>query len=518
MTGRNVEYAIPPRDTVAAGRRDGAARSTGSRCAGRSATCRSRCAPARSSGSPGSSARAAPRSSRPSSARARRPPAPCSVAGKTAARRLGQRRGRRRHRAVPRGAQEPGPDPRRAGLPQHHALDLRAHRQRVVPRRGRRARGGARADRGARRAAVGPRPQRPHPVRRQPAEGPARALARARLPGAAARRAHPRRRRRRPRRDLRPDRRPGRPGRRRRGRLQRDPGGARPGRPRPGHLRRARGPRRTRRPASTSTACSTSSWKEVPRERAGRHGSRAGRRRVAPGSSRSPRRPTQARRPPHGRRRAQPRPGDRPGRALRLRRHHRRRAVRQHRQPPDDPAARVGARRDQHRDDLRHHRRRHRPVGRLGDRPGLGLGLHAGHADHGAGLALDRHGRRARSRSGSARGLDQRRAHRLREGRRVHRDAGHAGRRPRPGGDHRQPADPDRQGRRASSTSSGVDLLGIPMLVWIFVAGRRRRAGSCSTAPRSAAAPSRSAATPRPRGSRASRSSATRCTCTPSAV
>ena len=40
---------------------------------------------------------------------------------------------------------------------------------------------------------------RPHPVRRQPAEGPARALAAARLPGAAARRAHPRRRRRRPR-------------------------------------------------------------------------------------------------------------------------------------------------------------------------------------------------------------------------------------------------------------------------------------------------------------------------------
>ncbi len=37
------------------------------------------------------------------------------------------------------------------------------------------------------------------------------------------------------------------------------------------------------------------------------------------------------------------------------------------RQRAHHPAVRVDHRRDQHRDDLRHHRRRHRPVGRLGD-------------------------------------------------------------------------------------------------------------------------------------------------------
>ena len=114
-------------------------------------------------------------------------------------------------------------------------------------------------------------------------------------------------------------------------------------------------------------------------------------------------------------------------------------------------------------------------------------------------------------------GPDQRRAHRLRQGGRVHRDPRHAGRRPRPRGDHRQPADPDRRGRRLPRllpvvaprrADARLDLR--PRRPW--------RAGSCSTARRSAAGPSRSAATPRPPAWRASRSSATRCTCTPSAV
>ena len=59
-----------------------------------------------------------------------------------------------------------------------------------------------------------------------------------------------------------------------------------------------------------------------------------------------------------------------------------------------------------------------------------------------------------------------------------------------------------------------ADVLGIPVLVILFAARRRRSAGSCSTGPRSAAAPSPSAATPRRPGSPASASSATRCTST----
>src|SRR5690606_39072256 len=80
-----------------------------------------------------------------------------------------------------------------------------------------------------------------HPVRRQPAEGRARALAAAGLPGAAAGRTHPRRRRRRPRRAVRGGPPAGRRGPRRAAGLQRGARGPRPRRPRPGP---ARGPGR----------------------------------------------------------------------------------------------------------------------------------------------------------------------------------------------------------------------------------------------------------------------------------
>ena len=64
------------------------------------------------------------------------------------------------------------------------------------PRRG--AAPGRRADHQPRRTSRRRHPRGAHPVGRQPAEDRARPLADARLPGAAARRAHPRRRRRRP--------------------------------------------------------------------------------------------------------------------------------------------------------------------------------------------------------------------------------------------------------------------------------------------------------------------------------
>ena len=55
---------------------------------------------------------------------------------------------------------------------------------------------------------------------------------------------------------------------------------------------------------------------------------------------------------------------------------------------------------------------------------------------------------------GRRRRSGQRRGHRLRQARRVHRHARDAGRGPRPGRDHRQPAHPDRPGPRTSWTSS----------------------------------------------------------------
>ena len=133
------------------------------------------------------------------------------VGDQPAAGRRRERRGPRGDRAVPRGAQEPGPHPRRAGLPQHHALDA----SRATPT-------ASFLDEGAERRvakeqihALDVRPSDPERSARTLSGGnqqkvAARPLARARLPGAAARRAHPRRRRRRARRDLRPHRRPGR--------------------------------------------------------------------------------------------------------------------------------------------------------------------------------------------------------------------------------------------------------------------------------------------------------------------
>ena len=157
---------------------------------------------------------------------------------------------------------------RRAGVPQRHPVQLRPVRP---PRRARREAGAGRRLQQSEALHLRPAgvdPRRPDAVRRQPAEGRARPLAGARLPRAAARRAHPRRRRRRPRRDLRPDPAARRRRRRRRRGLQRDPRGARSRRPGAGHLRRTGGPPGRRPPRSTSTACSTSSWKEASRERA----------------------------------------------------------------------------------------------------------------------------------------------------------------------------------------------------------------------------------------------------------
>ena len=106
----------------------------------------------------------------------------------------------------------------------------------------------------------------------------------------------------------------------------------------------------------------------------------------------------------------------------------------------------------------------------------LGLGDHPRHPDDGRGHPLDRHGvRRPRGRRGLRPG--QRRADRLRQARPVHRDARHAG---------RPPADWPRSspsGAPRSSASTGfmdfwsADVLGIPLLVIIFAAGRRGRLG-----------------------------------------
>ena len=119
--------------------------------------------------------------------------------------RLGRCRGQGGDRPRSRGAQEPGPAPRPVDLPEHHRLQPR-------PVRPRQASSTARPSAPAAlewTKALDVRPRgvdasRPHPVRRQPAEGRAGPLAAARLPGAAARRADPRRRRGRAQRDLRP--------------------------------------------------------------------------------------------------------------------------------------------------------------------------------------------------------------------------------------------------------------------------------------------------------------------------
>ena len=72
-----------------------------------------------------------------STARAGRPPARSRSAGRPLRRRLRRQGGQRRHRPLPRGAQEPGPGARRADLRERDPLDLRPVRARPVPRRAR---------------------------------------------------------------------------------------------------------------------------------------------------------------------------------------------------------------------------------------------------------------------------------------------------------------------------------------------------------------------------------------------
>ena len=78
--------------------------------------------------------------------------------------------------------------------------------------------------------------------------------------------------------------------------------------------------------------------------------------------------------------------------------------------------------------------------------------------DHGHHRAAGRHGGRT----------DQRADGRVRPDRAVHRDAGDDGGRARTRRDHRQPADPDHPGARASWTSSPATCSASRSLVWIF--------------------------------------------------
>ena len=109
-------------------------------------------------------------------------------------------------------------------------------------------------------------------------------------------------------------------------------------------------------------------------------------------------------------------------------------------------------------------------------------------------------------------GPHQRRRDRLRQGRRVHGDPRHAGRRARARRDPRRAAAP-----RSSNVPGFIELHARRphrrRRADLDLRDRRRRsAGCCSTARPSVAAPSRSAATARPPAWRASRSSGTRCT------
>ena len=144
MTGRNVEYAIPPRDTVRRRTPRPCSRSTGSRCAGSFSDVSFEVRAGEVVGLAGLVGSGRTEILETVFGARKATAGTVQVGGKQLRAGSVSDAVDRRHRPVPRGAQEPGPDPRRARLPQHHALDLRAQRQRVVPRRGRRAHASAR--------------------------------------------------------------------------------------------------------------------------------------------------------------------------------------------------------------------------------------------------------------------------------------------------------------------------------------------------------------------------------------
>ena len=241
MTGRTIEYVFPERgptptgDVRARGRRARPARRVRRRVvhrARRRGRGPGRARRLRPVGDPGDGLRGAPVD--------RRAP---SRFGDERCGRVGAGGGAGRDGARARGAQEPGAAAGRAGVPQRLPPDARPLRPRGLPARRRRARGGGRGHRAARRPPGRPDAPGAHAVGRQPAEGRARALAAGGVLGAAARRAHPRRRRRGAQRDLRADPAAGRARRGRGAGVERGPRGARAGRPGAGGARGTGGAR-----------------------------------------------------------------------------------------------------------------------------------------------------------------------------------------------------------------------------------------------------------------------------------
>ena len=438
------------------------------------------CGRARSSGSPGWSAPGARRSSRRCTAPAgRRPARSRSTAGGCA--------GARCRDAVRAGVGLAPEERKSQGL----LLDQAVYRNITVSSLERFSRLGMLDSRAERREAPARSPPRLDvrpagvarlvraAVGRQPAEGRAGPVAAARLPGAPARRADPRRRRRRPHRDLRPHPLPGRPRRRRRGRVQRGRGGARPRRPGAGRPRGSRRPRGPGRARSTSHRSSTSSWKEGSHERAEHQAGHRAPRSSPAGTPRS-RRAVPAGRGGSGahtasravlqrQRRSQPRAGRGAGADLPRRR----------RSPPATGSPSI--------DNVLTILRLAATIGVVSIGmtfviTGGGIDLSVGAIlalssvwcttfatqDDGRGHALGgchglrRAGRRRRLRA------RQRAAHRLRQRRPLHRDAGDAGQLP-AGWPRSSPSGrPRSSGSTGSSTSSTPTSPGIPVIVIIF--------------------------------------------------